>query len=459
MKFLCGSCKTRYQISDARVRGLILTILCRSCGSKMIVREPIERRVLEDAVGDVVITGRTNALDFQDKLAVGADDFPRDFAMESGPTELPLALESAEALDDRAEWYVAADGAQLGPMPFTEVARRVLGREIRRHHHVWHEGFAGWRAVRDEPSLVPFIPPPARARPLAVAEPPKPQPPNPAISSAEMPGLLPPPRDVFADLAKVEHATAPGATTQFLVEAAGVKEKLARKRFAIAAASTLVLALAGFLIAWVGGVVKVSIPGSGRVSAPSKLTTVPVTLPATRIAPDRLKRLAEDPADARRRLAAKRNAAAEERTVAFGGVSAPRGDAVASIPLDAEAADRAIHEPPVSKLPEMSPADAVLPESGDQLKPEAVAATIRARRQSIASCYEQALKANPELRGKVELDMRIEPSGAVSKIQVHARAAARPIAECIADKLREWRFPGFAGSTPQDLRIPLLLDH
>ena len=43
MKFLCGSCRTKYQISDEKVRGKILTIRCKKCGAKNLVRESLVR--------------------------------------------------------------------------------------------------------------------------------------------------------------------------------------------------------------------------------------------------------------------------------------------------------------------------------------------------------------------------------------------------------------------------------
>src|SRR5690242_14204703 len=43
MKFLCGGCRTKYQISDEKIRGKILTIRCKKCGAKILVRESLHR--------------------------------------------------------------------------------------------------------------------------------------------------------------------------------------------------------------------------------------------------------------------------------------------------------------------------------------------------------------------------------------------------------------------------------
>ena len=37
MKFLCGGCRTKYQISDEKIRSKILTIRCKKCGTTIIV--------------------------------------------------------------------------------------------------------------------------------------------------------------------------------------------------------------------------------------------------------------------------------------------------------------------------------------------------------------------------------------------------------------------------------------
>ena len=42
MKFLCDKCKTRYTISDEKVRGKVLKIRCKNCAHIIVVREPGE---------------------------------------------------------------------------------------------------------------------------------------------------------------------------------------------------------------------------------------------------------------------------------------------------------------------------------------------------------------------------------------------------------------------------------
>src|SRR5688572_28863962 len=39
MKFICGACKTKYTISDDKVRGKVLKVKCKKCEAVVEVRE------------------------------------------------------------------------------------------------------------------------------------------------------------------------------------------------------------------------------------------------------------------------------------------------------------------------------------------------------------------------------------------------------------------------------------
>jgi hypothetical protein len=432
MKFLCGSCKTKYQIADARVQGLVLTIICKKCGSKMVVREVIAKKSPKDAIAEVLTSERSFTRDLCDRIAVGAGELATEAMHPSPPSEdVPVAA--------RAEWYVAIRGEQKGPMPFTELARRILAHEVRPSHHVWHEAMDNWRLVKDEPALVPFIPPPPLVRPL------------------------PPPPDTARDLAslparpKIE-SPRPHVSTRLLLQAAGVRERRQRHRFAFAVSATFGVMILAFVAGWAGGFIQLAhAPKEELAPAPRPAPAPPVAEPRIeeKVSRERVRKLGEDPAEKRRLLPAKRALEAKPP------VGVPRGDEVSSIPFDAAAADREMRSPPDAVLPRAIPADAVLPESPTgQLKPEAVTAIIRARRQSIAGCYEQALKSNAAIHGKLELDMTIDPDGSVTSVRVLTLAkASKPIADCIAEKIREWRFPSFSGQTPQEVRVPFILEH
>lgn len=182
MKFLCGSCRTKYQISDDKVRGKILTIRCKKCGSKILVRESLSRdgtavapiaedereevAVQERALGKARVGGAAalaSAFEVAIQSGGDADDMPTSIA------PVPANLEIAGV-----EWYVAIDGQQQGPFAFAEVVRRIAGKEILPRHYAWHDGMDNWLRVREIKDLAPYVP----AQAASGKKKPPPPPPN-----------------------------------------------------------------------------------------------------------------------------------------------------------------------------------------------------------------------------------------------------------------------------------------
>lgn len=175
MKFLCGSCRTKYQISDEKVRGKILTIRCKKCGSKILVRESLARDAgggtavapvaEEEKVGEVQRSGKVarvggsaalaSAYDVaMDRGSAEADDMPTSIA------PVPANLEIAGV-----EWYVAVDGVQHGPYAFGELVAKLKNREIIGRHYVWHDGMDNWSRVRDVADLAEYTSAPKKKPP------------------------------------------------------------------------------------------------------------------------------------------------------------------------------------------------------------------------------------------------------------------------------------------------------
>lgn len=168
MKFLCGSCRTKYQISDEKVRGKILTIRCKKCGAKVTVKESLNRQ------GDVVIapvSDEQKSLEVQEEivhreaahgLAAGAGTLSSafDVAMRAAPDDMPTAIAPTPSnqADAGVEWYTAADGKQSGPYAFGELVQRVRDGLTQPRHYVWRDGYDGWKRVRDVPDLAQLIP-------------------------------------------------------------------------------------------------------------------------------------------------------------------------------------------------------------------------------------------------------------------------------------------------------------
>lgn len=181
MKFLCGSCRTKYQISDDKVRGKILTIRCKKCGAKILVRESLMKDAVGGAAlapvaeGEEALAGAVGARTGGSASLAAAYESGMDRPPSGEPDDMPTSIAPVPADVGLAgfEWYVAIDGQQHGPFAFAELVGKVQRGEIVGRHYVWHDGMADWTRVRDLPDLASYltgstlpnasVPPPAPA--------------------------------------------------------------------------------------------------------------------------------------------------------------------------------------------------------------------------------------------------------------------------------------------------------
>jgi len=90
------------------------------------------------------------------------------------------------------------------------------------------------------------------------------------------------------------------------------------------------------------------------------------------------------------------------------------------------------------------------------LNPDVVSQTIKARYQSrVNACYSRALKTNPALRGKVDLEFTIGAAGNV--VKANARGFDSGVDECINREVRTWRFAKPEGNAT--FALTFILDH
>lgn len=78
-----------------------------------------------------------------------------------------------------------------------------------------------------------------------------------------------------------------------------------------------------------------------------------------------------------------------------------------------------------------------------------VTAEVKKRLRAIQICYEQQLRRNPGLQGKVTVEFTIEQSGSVSKATATANTTNDPqVASCVVDTVKRFRFnPGPEGGS------------
>lgn len=92
------------------------------------------------------------------------------------------------------------------------------------------------------------------------------------------------------------------------------------------------------------------------------------------------------------------------------------------------------------------------------LDKEVIRRVVRAHVGEVRACYEQGLQRDPNLKGRVTLDLRIETSGEVSSASVvEDTLTENSVAACIAAAARRWRFPGDAPNVAT-VRYPFVLE-
>ncbi|HEX5659805.1 MAG TPA: AgmX/PglI C-terminal domain-containing protein, partial [Polyangiales bacterium] len=78
-----------------------------------------------------------------------------------------------------------------------------------------------------------------------------------------------------------------------------------------------------------------------------------------------------------------------------------------------------------------------------------VTAEVKKRISAIKACYEQQLRRNPGLQGKVTVQFTIEQSGTISKANATENTTSDPqVASCVVDAVKRFRFnPGPEGGS------------
>jgi TonB family protein len=88
------------------------------------------------------------------------------------------------------------------------------------------------------------------------------------------------------------------------------------------------------------------------------------------------------------------------------------------------------------------------PEVDGKLDGDAVARVVRSRMRMVEDCYQRELKRNPQLQGRVEIELTIDAEGSVQNVRVAANATGSPeVAECIVSRIQRWKFPKPAGGS------------
>lgn len=546
MKFLCGGCRTKYQISDEKIRSKILTIRCKKCGAKILVRESLAREAGGTAVAPLAEEEKAA---IAGGVSVQAEQRAGAAAVQAGGAALASAFDVAmrgEVEDDMptciaptpsnleaagVEWYIAIDGEQSGPFAYAEIVRRVQAKEIIGRHYVWHDGMDGWKRVREMPDLAAFLsgegkkkqpPPPPNTtdlsdRPISksggaevvdfatkrkerdqrkgtatgereiIHDLDAPEAGVPldaesagAVAVATTAGLaqeagLPDKKgeqdpttfdkdDIFANVPRANQADlVRKESTRFFVAAAGVNRTRSQKRLAMVVGITICACFLIFIGAWAAGIVNVKIPGIGnpfdkmfgRVPEETADLGDETIDPKALLGPDGKARARNGHGAGRKRTARASNDYISDKPRADG-VSGPRGDDAETIAIDVQSG--AVPEVPTAEMPKVDTSVALPPVDGQTLSQNQITQVVNNSKKSVAICYQQSLRGNEDLRGKLIFRVLIDPTGVVSHATVDTPAfKGTKLAHCIAAKIKDWKFPTFRGQ-PQEVEVPFILE-
>ncbi|MCA9554057.1 MAG: zinc-ribbon domain-containing protein [Myxococcales bacterium] len=577
MKFLCGSCRTKYQISDEKVRGKILTIRCKKCGAKILVRESLARDAgggtavapVADEQAEAVVSERRSvsarAQGGGAALAHAYDEAMKGHGGEHDDMPTSIAPVPANLEIAGVEWYVAIDGEQHGPFAFPELVKKISGGEILGRHYAWHDGMENWTRVRDVKDLAGYL------QPTGKKKPPPPPPPGATgdeadkvvdfaekkaerqrqlgasavapmdsdleqteVESPEAGALVMPStseraeqldhvlnealgiagegqtaraepekavpsaakakatiedllsfdnnqEDIFANVPRASDEADPQReSTRFFVAAAGVNKQKSRARMGLVIGLVILAGLGAFVGAWAAGIIEVKIPGIGNPFHRGDTVTDDdlAALGAEDVEdPDALKKMLEGVKDPARRKAivqTQRRKSSTTKTTAGAtndyvddgsgqgsGSGGPRGETGAEAlalegDLSTSGGGRGAGVGD-ARLPGSGIED-VVPVDQKTLSQDAITAVINARKKSVSICYEQSLRGREDLRGKLEVKVTVQPDGKVSKTSVETTAfKGSKVGLCVADKIKDWRFPSFEGE-PQQIVVPFVLE-
>ena len=178
MRFTCDSCGAQYMISDEKVGPNGVKVRCKKCSHVILVRhpppepEPVatppEAPPGEPPRGDGLDEELGQA--FDKVMAGGGSDAPAPPHEEPAPPE----AQSPAALP--AEWYVAIDDQQVGPMAPEGVKARWEAGEVGPDTLVWSTGQADWAPLSAVAELARFLAPVPRPERRVHAPQPAPEP-------------------------------------------------------------------------------------------------------------------------------------------------------------------------------------------------------------------------------------------------------------------------------------------
>ncbi|MBX3224327.1 MAG: zinc-ribbon domain-containing protein [Labilithrix sp.] len=213
VKFLCDSCKAKYQIADEKVAGKTVRMKCRKCGHQIEVRAAVTETSVASAPPrpptntsaprPPMKSGLATSLSAAKPRAPSAPAGALAGAFKSNLQDAPASVpgdrpSTSIELSVTDEWYVAINGVPVGPVRISELRRKAAGGAVTEESLCWQEGLEEWRPIRSIPELAALVREAAQGnRPSLIGAAPEPPvaPRSPSMPSAPQPAFSAPPRN------------------------------------------------------------------------------------------------------------------------------------------------------------------------------------------------------------------------------------------------------------------------
>ncbi len=162
MKFLCESCKAKYQIADDRVRGKTVRMKCRKCGYAIEIHASLVDQPPGETSGSPAravgrgVEKNLSALDMP-PAASGALAGAFEQSLEAHATTASAPPGQRRAGIGSGDWYVAINGVPVGPIKVSELRRKAATGAVTEESLCWQEGLEEWRVLKTVSELAALV--------------------------------------------------------------------------------------------------------------------------------------------------------------------------------------------------------------------------------------------------------------------------------------------------------------
>jgi hypothetical protein len=210
----------------------------------------------------------------------------------------------------------------------------------------------------------------------------------------------------------------------------------------------------------------------GELSAPAPVVAAakPVVAPAPAPAAAAVKTIVKpsvEPARTQVALAPRKigRSAAEERTIETAPAAdttptpAPEAAPVAEAPAPAPVEPTPAPAPEPAKVAAAEPPPApVVVAPRPMIDRATVSSVVTTHRPEVLKCFSEGKKKNSSLKGTVSVELHVEPSGKVGRVQVQSTLGAPLVAACVVRSANGWTFPKRSGTEVAMVTYPFTIN-